>query len=100
MTLKTLQQHLTNLVLVIIDEASMVSARLLKQIHLRLNQIFEVQTGFFGNQAIMLVGDLAQLPPVCAKFLFEDTRDTLAMPGFHLFKSLFHPAFLTVPQRQ
>jgi len=32
----------------------------------------------------MLVGDLAQLPPVCGKFLFENTQDTLAVPGFHL----------------
>ena len=84
----------------IIDEVSMVSAKLLKVIHQRLNQIFETPDGCFGQRAVILVGDYYQLRPVAGQFVFENTKFMRYQTGFHLYCSLFYPVFLSLPQRQ
>ena len=58
-----------DLQLIIIDEFSMVSADALYDIHRRLQEIF-ISEDLFGGCAVMLVGDLLQLPPVKGKPIF------------------------------
>ncbi|EZA54483.1 ATP-dependent DNA helicase pfh1-like [Ooceraea biroi] len=65
--LKIVREELKNVVLVIIDEVSMISNITLMYIHLRLTEIFntgESDNGWFGEKHILLFGDLLQLPPV------------------------------------
>lgn len=65
--LKLLRDELSNTVLIIIDEVSMISNVTLMYIHLRLTEIFntgECENGWLGQKHILLFGDLLQLPPV------------------------------------
>ena len=63
-TLNTLQSHLEQLMVVIIDEISMVGAEMLYKIHMCLQEIKRLQytNSRFGNVTIIAVGDLYQLP--------------------------------------
>lgn len=61
--LKVLRDQLTNVVLIIIDEISMVSNITLLYIHFRLVEIFNSEE-WFGGKHILVFGDLLQLPPV------------------------------------
>ena len=56
--------------LVITDEISMVSGKLLYQIHKRLNEISPGQDIPFDGKSIVVCGDLHQLPRVNVKLLF------------------------------
>lgn len=65
--LKVLRADLKDVVLLIIDEVSMISNLTLMYIHLRLSEIFDTndcEDGWFGRKHILLFGDLLQLPPV------------------------------------
>ncbi|XP_008554360.1 uncharacterized protein LOC103576096 [Microplitis demolitor] len=61
--LKMLRDQLKDVVLIIIDEISMISNITLLYIHLRLVEIFNVDE-WFGGKHIVVFGDLLQLPPV------------------------------------
>ena len=63
-----------DLQLVIIDEISMVSPDMLYQVHQRLCEIFISQDSF-GGKGIILVGDLLQLKPVKANYIFTTPRN-------------------------
>ena len=53
---------------IIIDEISMVSDKLLKDIHLRLCEIAGVSTQIlFAGKTVIAVGDFFQLPPVMGR---------------------------------
>lgn len=65
---------LKGLQLVIIDEVSMVGADRLYDISRRLMEIMKVFKDPFGGVAIMLVGDLMQLPPVRAAPIFTKPK--------------------------
>ena len=55
-----------------LDEISMVSSKLLLDIHKRLNEIFGVANERpFAGKSIVVCGDLYQLPPVMAKPVFS-----------------------------
>ena len=69
----TLATKLHNLKLIIIDEISMVGAKMLNTISTRLCQIFKSKEPF-GGISILAVGDLNQLPPVADRFPFESPR--------------------------
>ena len=58
---------------VIVDEMSMVSVDNLYNLHRRLMEIFESKDEF-GGRALMLVGDLLQLPPVRARAIFKKPK--------------------------
>jgi hypothetical protein len=60
-----------NLHLIIIDEMSMVGADMLIRIHRRLCEIFQSHD-LFAGKSVILVGDLLQLPPVKAKYIFQE----------------------------
>merc|ERR1711860_130960 len=59
-----------DLQLIIIDEFSMVSADSLYDIHRRLQEIL-ISDDYFGGCAVLLVGDLLQLPPVKGRKIFS-----------------------------
>ena len=72
---------LSDLKLIIIDEFSMLSADMLYIIHLRLCEVFQCdpKRDWFANKSIILVGDLLQLPPVKACYVFaEPLNDNFA----------------------
>ena len=69
---KTLRSKLSKLVLLIIDEVSMVGADMLLEVHKRLQQIKGVPNDvMFGGVSVLAVGDLYQLPPVAQPMLFS-----------------------------
>lgn len=62
---------------VIIDEISMCSAEMLHTIHSRLQPITGIYDKVFGGVDIFLIGDLRQLPPVCATPIFRQAKNRL-----------------------
>ena len=61
----SLRAKLSKLMLVIIDEVSMVGSNMLLEIHKRLQQIKgSSDDSVFGGVSILAVGDLYQLPPL------------------------------------
>ena len=60
--------------MIIIDEMSMVGADDLYRIHHRLTDIFNNNLPF-GGISMMFVGDMLQLRPVKARFIFEEPSD-------------------------
>ena len=72
-TLNTLQLHLKQLMVVIIDEISMIGAETLYKIHMRLQEIkgLNYLDTCFGNVTIIAVGDLYQLPPLKDKKIYD-----------------------------
>lgn len=75
----TLRSKLSKLLLLIIDEVSMVGADMLLEIHKRLQQIKAVLPDvMFGGVSILAVGDLYQLPPAGQFMLLDKVRDSFA----------------------
>ena len=61
----SLRNHLSDLKVIIIDEISMVSNKLLFYVHLRLNEIFgSVNSDPFAGITVIVVRNLLQLPPI------------------------------------
>ena len=60
-----------NLVMVVIDEISMVKADMLYQLHCKLQEIKNRHNVPFGGVAIFAFGDLFQLSPVMGRLVFE-----------------------------
>ena len=63
-----------SLKLVIIDEISMVKADQLYQLDLRLRELMQKPNKIFGGVAILCFGDILQLRPCRARFIFEEPR--------------------------
>ena len=72
-TLSTLQTYLEQLMVVIIDEISMIGAQTLYKIHMCLQEIkgLHYSNTRFGNITIIAVGDLYQLPPLKDKKIYD-----------------------------
>ena len=72
-TLNTLQLHLEQLMVVIIDEISMIGAETLYKIHMCLQEIkgTTYSNTRFGSVTIIAVGDLYQLPPLKDKKIYD-----------------------------
>ena len=99
--LAVLRDHLSELKLVIIDEFSLVGADMLVGIHKRLCDIF-CSEDLFANKSLLLVGDILQLPPVNARFIFEEPKDRSLREfndAVHVWQS-FEPHILTQNHRQ
>lgn len=69
-TLNSLRQKLGGLKLLIIDEISMVSVRMLFDIDQRLRQITGVDAPF-GGIVVIVVGHMRQLAPIAAPYVFD-----------------------------
>ena len=63
---------LSNLKAIIIDEYSMIKADMLYQLDLRMKEIKQRTDLPFGGVAIFMFGDILQLRPVRAKYIFEE----------------------------
>jgi len=75
--MKLLRADLKDVILIIIDEVSMISNLTLMYIHLRLSEIFDTtdyDDGWFGQKHVLLFGDLLQLPPVHKSCLYTFIR--------------------------
>jgi hypothetical protein len=97
--LTILRDKWKNVLLLILDECSMVSGELLYRLHLRLNLIMNRENDpscYFGGIAILLVGDFYQLKPVRQPFMFMNSPRT----PINLYKLLFHPVLLRTVHRQ
>ena len=77
--LNTLRSKLSRLMLLIVDEVSMVGSNMLLEIHKRLQQIKGASDdAVFGGVSILAVGDLYQLPPVGQAPVFSIASDSYA----------------------
>ena len=77
--LNTLRTRLSRLMLLSIDEVSMVGSNMLIEIHKRLQQIKGVSNDVvFDGVSIPAVGDLYQLPPVCQELVYSIVSDCYA----------------------
>ena len=63
---------LSNLRLVIIDEISMVKADQLFQLDMRLREVKQKPDKLFGGVAILAFGDILQLRPCQARYIFQE----------------------------
>ena len=81
--------------LLIIDEYSMLKARELCYVDKRLSQIMECK-GPFGGITVVLVGDVAQLPPVGGSTVWNYTTSNIGndLTGTNLFKQFKSGAIL------
>ena len=70
----TMRKDLSKLRIVIVDEMSMVKSDLLYQLQRRLQEIKQSED-LFGGVAVLLFGDLMQLQPVRANWIFEAPKD-------------------------
>ena len=69
--LAELRENLSELRLIIIDEMSLVSSDMLYKIDAKLKEVFHLRKELpFAGIGIVLVGDLLQIPPVKAKYIF------------------------------
>ena len=66
------RSELENLKVVIIDEFSMIKADMLYQLDLRLREVMQRPDEVFGGLSVFLFGDILQLRPVCARYIFEE----------------------------
>ena len=99
--INTLRSKLENLQILIIDEVSMVSKRLLFFIHERLRQVKKVsENNLFGGVSITAVGDFHQLPPVKAKASDKLYVNDPSSPVNHLWNELFSVVQLDQVMRQ
>ena len=62
-TMSTLRRQFERMMMVIIDEMSLVAADMFYTIHKRLVEILYLKE-MFADRGVMLVGDLMQIPPV------------------------------------
>ena len=92
---------LENLTLLIIDEMSMVKADMLYQLHLRLQEIKQNDLDF-GGVSVLLCGDLMQLKPVSAAWIFGTPNNEQFKAAHELYPlwELFQSIELTVNHRQ
>ena len=79
---------LENLRVVIIDEFSMIKSDMLYQLDLRLREIKNQPDLLFGGVSVFLFGDILQLRPVSAYYIFEKPSNETFLLVF-LIKSLW-----------
>ena len=63
--------------LIIIDEISLVGARMFNVVKQRLRSIKHVQNKFFGGADVIVCGDFYQAPSVRLKWVFKKLDDGL-----------------------
>ena len=102
-TLASLQASLRGLMVLIIDEKSMMSLMLLSFLDQRLRQIFTArQNDEFGGVDIILCGDFFQLPPVASNALYNNLplKNTYDVSGQTLYQLFDQTIELNLIMRQ
>ena len=98
----SLRRQFEDMALVIIDEMSLVGADILYHIHKRFTEVCRNQDPF-GNKAILLCGDLLQIPPTKQRCIFDEPKilqnQALYLSNENLW-NLFETVTLTVNKRQ
>lgn len=98
--MQQLQTNLENVQYLIIDEYSFVGQSLLGWIDSRCKQATGRTDLTFGGISVILVGDIAQLPPVGDKPLFHSMPKTeKQIQGLLLYREFKKVVKLTVNQR-
>ena len=69
--MESLRRQFEDMVLVIIDEMSLVGADFLYNVHKRLAEIMR-NDEMFANRALLLVGDLLQIPPTKQRPIYDE----------------------------
>jgi len=80
-TLKVVCDKLWKVILLVIDEVSMISNVTLLFIHFRLVEIFNTQTdedGWFGKRNLLFLGDLLQLLHAFEHPIYTDVSEDIA----------------------
>ena len=67
---------------------SLLGSDMLYRIHVRLCEVFQTDA-LFGNRSVILVGDLLQLPPVKANYIFEEPSRDSHLKAFHSASNIF-----------
>ena len=88
--LQTIQQTLSGVDYIIVDEMSMVGRKIFGQVDRRLRQVFPARSEeIFGGCSFLLFGDWGQLPPVMDLPLYTTVSRTelsdLGSANYHLF---------------
>ena len=78
------RDQLNNLKLLIIDEYSLVKSDMLYQIDQRLKEIKIRPGDRFGGVAVLMTGNLIQLPSVQGNYIFQEPRNDQWKIGYHL----------------
>ena len=73
-TREAMRSTLSELTILIVDEMSMLKSDMLYQLHLRLQEIKQNKDDF-GGVSVILCGDLLQLKPVMANWIFEKPKN-------------------------
>ena len=95
----SLRQKLSSVEIILIDEISMVSSKLMQEINLHLCEIFFSDKPF-GEKSVIACGDLFQLPPVRGKTVYNcDVEKIQRILSFELWDK-FCIAELTEVMRQ
>ena len=102
-SLARFRENLKHLKVLIVDEVSLLGSDMLYKIHSRLCEIFQKDISQpFANISVILVGDLMQLPPVNARYVFKSPSNKHFL-SFHQAISLwktFEPHILEQNHRQ
>ena len=72
--LDSMKKQLEDVEVVIVDEMSMISSDFLLNINQRMKDLFD-STEDFGGRALVLAGDLLQLPPVSGTAIFKEPKN-------------------------
>ena len=96
------RDQLENLLIVIIDEFSFIKADMLYLLDLRLREIKQVSDVVFGGVSVFLFGDILQLRPVLARYIFEDPTSERFKLAFLICSlwNLFEVVILRTNHRQ
>ncbi|KAE8745952.1 hypothetical protein FOCC_FOCC007313 [Frankliniella occidentalis] len=100
---KAFQDDMENVRFLFIDEYSMVSLSLLGMVERRCSEAHPYSKELFGNMHIYLIGDLAQLPPVCSKAIYSVPKDgssEMDLRGHYTFAQFKHAVVLSQSKRQ
>ena len=76
--------ELANLHAVIIDEFSFIKADMLYLLDLRLREVKQQSDKLFGGVSVFLFGDILQLRPVKARYIFEEPTSDKFMLSFSM----------------
>ena len=99
-SLRKLQDDVLGIKYIIIDEYSVIGQKLFGWIDSHCKQATGCETSPFGGISIILVGDIAQLPPVTDKVVYHNKPSgNLGTAGFCAYRQFIKLIRLTVNER-